>query len=50
MGLFDWFKRRRTNKKIDREKEALQRTGKLQTEIEKHVEKAPKRRRKKEKV
>ena len=50
MGLFDWFRRKR-KKKIDEEKEALERTGKLQTEIEKRVEKAPKKRkRKKESV
>jgi len=46
MGLFDWFRRRR-KKKIDKEKEVLERTGKLQTEIEKRVEKEPKKRKKK---
>ena len=50
MGLLDWFRRRR-KKKIDEEKEALERTGKLQTEIEEHVEEEPKKRkRKKESV
>ena len=50
VGLFDWFRRKR-RKKIDEEKEALERTGNLQTEIEKRVEKAPKKRkRKKESV
>jgi len=49
MGLLDWFRRRR-KKKIDEEKEILERTGKLQTEIEKRVEKAPKKKKKKESV
>ena len=47
MGVLDWFRRRR-KKKIDEEKEALERTGKLQTEIEERVEKEPKKRKKKE--
>ena len=34
MGLLDWFRRRR-KKKTDKEKEVLERTGKLQTEIKK---------------
>ena len=42
MGLLDWFGRRR-KKKIDEEKEVLERTGKLQAEIEEHVEEEPKR-------
>jgi hypothetical protein len=46
MGLFDWFRRRR-KKKTDKEKEVLEHTGKLQTEIEKPVEKEPKKRKKK---
>lgn len=46
MGLFDWFRRRR-KKKTDKEKEVLERTGKLQTEIKKRVEKEPKKRKKK---
>jgi hypothetical protein len=46
MGLFDWFRSRR-KKKIDEEREVLERTGKLQTEIGKHVEKEPKKRKKK---
>ena len=46
MGVLDWFRRRR-KKKIDEEKEALERTGKLQTEIEERVEKEPKKRKKK---
>jgi hypothetical protein len=46
MGLFDWFRRRR-NKKTDKEKEVRERTGKLQTEIKKRVEKEPKKRKKK---
>ncbi|MHA2314871.1 MAG: hypothetical protein ACXACF_06240 [Candidatus Hermodarchaeia archaeon] len=45
MGLFDWFRRGR-KKKVDEEKEVLERTGKLQTEIEKGVEKEPKKRKK----
>ena len=49
MGLLDWFRRRR-KKKIDEEKEALERTGKLRTEIEEHVEEKPKKKRKKESV
>jgi hypothetical protein len=49
VGLFDRFRRRR-KKKIDKEKEVLERTGKLQTEIEKRVEKKPKKRKKKESV
>ncbi|MDH4221381.1 MAG: hypothetical protein OEY39_06600 [Candidatus Bathyarchaeota archaeon] len=50
MGLFDWFRRRR-KKKVDEEKEVLERTGKLRTEIEKRVEKEPKKsKRKKESV
>ena len=49
MGLLDWFRRRR-KKKIDEEKEVLERTGKLQTEIGKRVEKEPKKRKKKENV
>jgi hypothetical protein len=46
MGFLDWFRRKR-KKKIDVEREVLERTGKLQTEIEKRVEKEPKRKRKK---
>ncbi|MDH5266724.1 MAG: hypothetical protein OEW62_03490 [Candidatus Bathyarchaeota archaeon] len=46
MGFLDWFRRKR-KKKIDEEREVLERTGKLQTEIEKRVEKEPKRKRKK---
>jgi len=42
MGPFGWFRRGR-KKKVDEEKEALERTGKLQTEIEKDVEKEPKK-------
>jgi len=50
VGLFDRFRRRR-KKKIDEEKEPLERTGELQTEIKKRVEKEPKKRkRKKESV
>ena len=49
MSLIDWFRRRR-KKKIDEEKEVLECTGKLQTEIEKRVEKEPKRKKKKESV
>jgi hypothetical protein len=45
MGLLDWFRRGR-KKKVDEEKEALERTGKLQTEIEKGVKKEPKKRKK----
>jgi len=48
MGLLDWFRMRK--KKIDEGKEALERTGKLQTEIEKRIEKAPKKRKKTESV
>lgn len=48
MGLLDWFRRRK--KKVDEEREVLERTGKLQTEIEKRVEKEPKKRKKKESV
>lgn len=62
MGLLDWFRRRKNRlgiKKlkeeeappVDEEKEALERTGKLQTEIERRVKKEPKKRkRKKERV
>ena len=46
MGFLDWFRRKR-KKKTDVEREVLERTGKLQTEIEKRVEKEPKRKRKK---
>jgi hypothetical protein len=46
MGFLDRFRRKR-KKKIDVEREVLERTGKLQTEIEKRVEKEPKRKRKK---
>jgi len=46
MGFLDWFRMRR-KKKTD-EEEVLERTGKLQTEVEKRVEKEPKRKRKKE--
>ena len=50
MGLLDWFKRRR-KKKIDEEKKALDRTGKLRTEIQEHMEEeSNKRKRKKESV
>jgi len=61
MGLIDWFRRRRKNslgiKKlkeeeappVDEEKEALERTGKLRTEIEEHIEEKPKRKRKRKK-
>lgn len=38
MGLFDWFRKRR-RKNIDKEKEVLERTGTLQTEVEKQVKK-----------
>ena len=48
MGLLDWFRRGR-KKKVDEEKEALERTGKLQTEIEKDVEKEPKKSKKEKK-
>ena len=48
MGLLDWFRRRR-EKKIDEEKEVLERTGKLRTEIEEHVEEEPKRAKRKRK-
>ena len=56
MGLLDWFRRRKKKPEeeeappIDEEKEALERTGKLRTEIEGHVEEKPKRKRKKESV
>jgi len=57
MGLLDWFRRRRKKKPeaqaapVDKEKEVLERTGKLRTEIEERVEKEPKKRkRKKESV
>ena len=57
MGLLDWFRRRRKKKPkeeeappIDEEKEALERTGKLRTKIEEHIEEKPKRKRKKESV
>jgi len=43
MGPFGWFRRKR-KRKLDEKKEALERTGKLQTEIEKRVEKEPKKR------
>ena len=46
MGLFDWFRSRR-KKKIDKEREVLERTGKLQTEVGKQVEKEPRKRKKK---
>ena len=46
MGLLDWFRRRR-KKQIDEEKEVLECTGELQTEIKKRVEKEPKKRKKK---
>lgn len=46
MGLLDWFRRRR-KKKVDEEKEVLERTGKLQTEIEERVEEEPKKRKRK---
>jgi len=46
MGFLDWFRRKR-KKKIDEEREVLEHTGKLQTKIEKRVEKEPKRKRKK---
>ncbi|MDH5438371.1 MAG: hypothetical protein OEX76_05675 [Candidatus Bathyarchaeota archaeon] len=50
MGLLDWFRRRR-KKRIDKEKEVLERTGKLQTEIEERMEEEPKKRKgKKESV
>jgi len=45
MGILDCFRRGR-KKKVDEEKESLERTGKLQTEIEKDVEKEPKKRKK----
>jgi hypothetical protein len=45
MGLLDWIRRRR-KKKIGEEKEALERTGKLQTEIKKRVKEEPKKRKK----
>ena len=61
MGLLDWFRRRKNSlgiKKpkeeeappVDEEKEALERTRKLRTEIEEHIEEKPKRKRKKESV
>jgi hypothetical protein len=57
MGLLDWFRRRKKKPKeeeappIDEEREALERTRKLQAEIEEHVEEEPKRaKRKKRKV
>jgi len=54
MGLLDWFRRRKNSlgiKKskeeeaphVDEEKEALDRTGKLRTEIEEKIEEEPKR-------
>ena len=54
MGLLDWFRRRRKNSlgiKTPKEEEALDRTGKLRTEIEEKIEE-PKRKgkRKKESV
>ena len=49
MGVLDWFRMRR-KKKIDEEKEVLERTGKLQTQAEKRVKKEPKKRKKKEPV
>jgi len=46
MGLLDWFRGRR-KKETDREKEVLERTGKLQTEIEKCAKREPKKRKRK---
>ncbi len=48
MGLLDWFRRRKKKPEaeaasIDEEKEALERTRKLGTEIEEHVQEKPKR-------
>ena len=60
MGLLDWFRRRKNPlgiKKpkeeeappVDKEKKAYDRTGKLRTEIEEHIEEKPKRKRKRKK-
>jgi len=48
MGLLDWFRRKR-KKKIDEEKEVLERTRKLHTETEERVEEKPKRAKRKKK-
>lgn len=53
MGLLDWFKRRKKKSgeekaSPDTEKEVLERTRKLQTEIEEHIKEKPKRKAKKE--
>ena len=57
MGLLDWFRRRKKKPKeeeappIDEEREALERTRKLQAEIEEKMGEEPKKRkRKKESV
>ena len=47
MGLLDWFRRRKKMK--PGEEELLERTGKLRTEIEEHVEEKPKRAKRKRK-
>ena len=56
MGLLDWFRRRRKKKPkeeeappIDEEREVLERTRKLRTEIEERVEEKPKRAKRKKK-
>jgi len=45
MGFLDWFRKRK--KKKTEEEELLERTGKLRTKIEKHVEEEPKKRKRK---
>ena len=60
MGLLDWFRRRKKPlgitkpeeeeaPPVDEEKEVLERTGKLRTEIEEKIEEEPKRKRKRKK-
>ena len=45
MGFLDWFGKRKTKK--TEEEELLERTGKLRTKIEEHVEEKPKKRKRK---
>lgn len=53
MGLLDWFRRRKKSEEKqaphDKEREVLERTGKLRAEIEEHVKEKPTKKAKKEK-
>jgi len=53
MGLLDWFKRRKKKPEeekalADKETEVLERTRKLQAEVEEHVKEKPKKKAKRE--